>query len=745
MDRLLYGAAYYPEYEAFSGMKENLDERIDKDFSMMKKAGMNVVRIAESTWSTWEQQDGVFDFSILVKTLEYCERAGMQVIIGTPTYAVPAWLVKKDPSVLAETYYGTPGFGEEPKAIYGRRQIMDITNPTYLFYAERIIRKLCEVTKKYDCVIGYQLDNETKYYGAAGEGIRRKFKEYLKAKFGTVQKMNEEFGLAYWSNSIGDWDDLPDVRGTINASFGCEFDRFRRSLAADFLKWQRGIVDEYRRKEPWTDASGRVHDAQFITHNTDFDWRISLDGEETIPHSYGPQNGINHYEASGALTMMGTDIYHPSQDLLTGRETAYGGDSCRTIQRAVAARGDAPVTSQYMVLETEAQAFKEWTPYPGQLRLQALSHLASGSLGVEYWHWHSIHNSFETYWKGVLSHDMESNAVYEETKEIGVEFEKLSPYLIGFCKQNRTALVVDSLSQTAQKWFPIDGRVSYDDVVMQYHRALYDQNIECDVIDIRQLLDEEENTGSEETGHSADYRVLVVPALYCASDKTIKYLRSFVENGGTLIAGFRSFYADECVKMRCGRLPYGMTDVFGCYFQEISVPGRTKLVGKPVRSYMELLIPDGCRVLASYEHPYWNRYAGITMNHFGKGTAVYIGGFCDLTVLKDVMRDAVSAAYSAETSGRGTSSAESPEGMKGAGEGALPESGIIGRLGFPVIVRSGHTADGRAMHFIFNYSEDAQTIENPYRRVEDLLTAKTYESGESIALSDWGAAVLIER
>lgn len=101
---------------------------------MMKDAGINVVRIAESTWSTHEPQNGVFDFSSVDRVLDAMYQAGVQVIVGTPTYAVPTWMVKEHPDVLATTV-------QEPGK-YGARQIMDITNPTYLFYAELIIRKL---------------------------------------------------------------------------------------------------------------------------------------------------------------------------------------------------------------------------------------------------------------------------------------------------------------------------------------------------------------------------------------------------------------------------------------------------------------------------------------------------------------------------------------------------------------------------------------------------------------------------
>ena len=151
MREILFGAAYYDEYMPY--------DRLDKDIEMMKKAGINTVRIAESTWSTCEPQEGVFDFSHVERVMDAMEEAGINVIIGTPTYAVPAWMVKAHPDVIATTKKGA--------GIYGARQIMDITNPVYLFYAERVIRKLMEISAHRKCVIGFQVDNETKYYGTA--------------------------------------------------------------------------------------------------------------------------------------------------------------------------------------------------------------------------------------------------------------------------------------------------------------------------------------------------------------------------------------------------------------------------------------------------------------------------------------------------------------------------------------------------------------------------------------------------
>lgn len=96
MKELLFGAAYYDEYMPY--------DRLQQDVAMMKKAGINTVRIAESTWSTCEPQEGTFDFSHVERVMDAMEEAGINVIIGTPTYAIPTWMVKSHPDVMAEVF-----------------------------------------------------------------------------------------------------------------------------------------------------------------------------------------------------------------------------------------------------------------------------------------------------------------------------------------------------------------------------------------------------------------------------------------------------------------------------------------------------------------------------------------------------------------------------------------------------------------------------------------------------------------
>ena len=670
MEKLLFGTAYYDEYMPY--------ERLGKDIEMMKKAGINTVRIAESTWSTCEPQEGVFDFSHVERVMDAMEEVGIGVIIGTPTYAVPTWMIKSHPDILAVTVKG--------RGIYGARQIMDITHPAYRCYSERVIRELMKCTAHRKCVIGFQLDNETKYYGTAGKNVQEKFVKYLRRKFSnSLDAMNYEFGLDYWSNRINAWEDFPDVRGTINGSLGAEFEKFQRMLVDEFLSWQADIVNEYRRE------------GQFITHNFDFEWR---------GYSYGVQPDVSQYHACKCLSIAGADIYHPSQDRLTGAEIAFGGDIARSLKR-----------DNYLVLETQAQGYPDWTPYKGQLRLQAYSHIASGSNSVMYWHWHSIHNSFETYWKGVLSHDFQENDTYREACIIGREFSETGSRLVNLKKENDVAVLISNEALTALKWFGIeataagDNGIGYNDVVRWIYDTLYGMNVECDF-----LWPESENFGQ--------YKVLIVPALYAAPDTLLERLNQYVQDGGSLLATFKTGFANENVKVSHETQPHILSRSLGIKYHQFTFPRGVKISGKiaeesgdrEVKAFMELLEPDSAEVLAFYDHYNWKSYAAVTKNEYGKGKAVYVGCMTGNTVLERLLDDLLKEA-----------------GVERAGER------------FPVIVRKGKNDFGRTIRFYLNYSAQRQTADCGPSDSRELLSGRELKRRETFVIEPWGVKILEEK
>src|SRR5215207_9173711 len=124
---MLYGAAYYHEYQPY--------ERLAEDIRLMHEAGLTVVRLGESTWSSWEPDDGRFEFAWMDRVIDALHEAGIKVILGTPSYAIPAWLHRKFPELMAQYERGN-------RAYYGARQNMNHAHPGYRFHVERVVRQL---------------------------------------------------------------------------------------------------------------------------------------------------------------------------------------------------------------------------------------------------------------------------------------------------------------------------------------------------------------------------------------------------------------------------------------------------------------------------------------------------------------------------------------------------------------------------------------------------------------------------
>ena len=648
-DKLIFGAAYYEEYLS--------TRRVDKDMELMEKAGINTIRIGESTWSVTEPSYGVYDFSHITSVIEAAAARNIRVIVGTPTYAIPGWLAKLSPGILDGNSFGP-------------RQNFDLTDPVYRRCAEKIIRETVARTAGYPNVIGYQLDNETKHYGVKSERVLSSFRKWMKNRFPDIAAFNAAYGMNYWSNSAVSFEELPDPTASACPGYACAFETYRRGLAADFLKWQAKLVSELKRED------------QFITHNFDFDWEPLEPTGKQGGYSEGIQPDMDQFTAAKSLTLVGTDVYCPCADSLTGREIAFAGD----VMRPLAGGGN------YLVLESQAQGCTGWLPYPGQLRLMAFSHIAAGASGVMYWPWISLPAGLETFWKGVLSHDGTPGITYREVQRLGRELARLSPKLSGLRKSNRIAIVVSQEALHALRHFPTSGRDGgYNDLVNRLHGALYELNLECDVIDLR----EPDWSG---------YRLLIFPQLYCASGETLERVRRYVQQGGTLLATYRSFFADENLLVRPDAQPFGLTELFGMRY--------TRFTRGEDGSWMELLEPERATPAGRYSHRYWEGVPAATRNRWGKGCAWYLGTELSGEDLKDFLVRVCESAGIQRPS-----------------------------LRWPVICRSATAADGSALTFVFNYSAEPRSVPSPVEGT-DLITGEPYTKRAPIGLADWGAAIL---
>jgi beta-galactosidase len=660
---ILYGVAYYQEYMPY--------DRLEKDVQMMQDAGISVVRLGESTWSLFEPEEGRFEFAWMDRVIDRMQKAGIKVILGTPTYSIPAWMAKKHPEIFVERLDGS-------KASYGIRQNFDITNPTYLFYSERIIRKMMEHYAKHPAIIGYQVDNETHDYGTANYDYFRGFVDYMKSKYKTTDTLNKLWGLNYWGMTLNGWDEFPTRTSATNPSYKLEWDRYTGKAVADFITWQAGIVAEYKRPD------------QFITHDF-MPWISSVD----------------QLAADQKLDMPSLNVYHGSQNDVTGEDVMWADDFYRSVKK-----------TNHLITETNAQTIGwdskgQTPPFDGQGRLFVYSHIACGANMVEYWHWHSIHYGQETYWKGVLGHDLEPNRFYNEVSQTAHELQKIGPKLANLKIKNKTAILYSRDSEFGLGYMPFKDGNAYMQVLRQMHRAAFRQNIGVDFV----MAENADFTG---------YTLLLVPPLYVASDALLNKISDFVKNGGHVIMSVKSGFCDENSVVRHVKAPGPLRNAAGFFYQEFSNIKSVALLDDPfkvgeennkAKDWVEFIIPETAKPVANYNDTFFGKYPAIVENKFGKGSFIYEG----CLVTDEIQSKIVS-------------------------EKAL-EIGLIDKdrqITYPLVMKYGTNDQGKTIRYYFNYSNEEQSFVYKYSKGTDLLTDRTLKNGDRIILKPWDVLILEE-
>jgi beta-galactosidase len=685
---VLYGAAYYNEYTPQDTPTAQAD-RLVKDVALMKAAGLNVVRMGESTWSLWEPEDGQFEYDWMDRIVDAMGKAGIKVILGTPTYALPAWMAHQHPEILADRIPGGMFGGQPVKSAYGIRQNMDTDSPAYRFYAERLIRHIVAHYKDNPTVIGWQLDNETSSYDAANPDVFIGFQHYLEKKFVTPEALSKAWFLNYWGENLHTWEDLPKRDGTISTGYKLEWTRWNQMRVTDFLHWQSELVREC--------ASAR----QFVT--TDYGGMMRRD--------------VNEEAVANSLDIIADNIYHGTQDHYDGAFQALQTDFSRSLKH-----------SNFLVTETNAQTIgwssgSQFPPYDGQIREDVYTYLANGANMVEYWHWASIAANQETYWKGILSHDLEPNREYAEVSRTAHELQKIGPHLVGLQVHNQVAILWSRDSANAISFMPYGGGVparswtgepdGYASVVQQLHHSLYELNIGSDFV-------------FPETQDFSQYKLLIVPVLYISDDALLKRIADYVKGGGHVVMTFKSGFANENSAVRWVRAPGPLREAAGISYQEFSnLEHPLALKDDPfhagednqVSYWAEFLMPEHARAIAYYDHPFFGKWPAITENEYGSGTLLYEG-----TYLSDKLQTAVL-------------------------KGALEKAGLSNadqQLPAVIHVQHGVNRMGKKIHYYFNYSGAEVKLGYGYASGTNLLDGKQVAQSAQLTIAPWDLAIIEE-
>ncbi|MBS7657237.1 MAG: beta-galactosidase [Candidatus Bathyarchaeia archaeon] len=587
-----YGVDYYPEHWP--------EKRWLKDAELMNKAGFNIVRLAEFAWSKLEPRRGEYHFDWLDKAIEMLSAKGIKAVLGTPTAAPPPWIVKSHPDVLRIDGYGR-------RAAEATRKNYCPNNPVYIEFSKRIVEAMVLQYKSNPNIVGWQIDNEFMGDPCYCNNCIEAYRKWLKAKYGSLERLNEECGLIFWGQQYSDWDEIFPPRPPLtmqNPSLNLEWRRF---TSDSWVKYQQEQVDVIRKHTS----------RQFITHNF-----------------MGMYKELDYFKLAENLDHVSFDYYPKWGAQMDLAPLAM----CHDIMRSLKKR-------PYWIMELQSGAVvtsQAPIPLPGQIRLWTYQSIARGADGIVYFRWRTCRFGAEEYWHGILDHDGVPRRRYAEVKKTSEELRRITPYLERSIVKPQVAitLVYDNIWAWDME-VPRGDKNYYGESswgpTLDCYGALYSRNVMVDFVE----------PTFENVEH---YKAVFVPSLMLMDKRVEKNLRSYVEKGGILIATPRTGAKNWNNVIIEDTLPGCLSDVFGIEIEEYTgLPGSERVnletVGTELtvqnvhagRNWAEHLVLKDANALAYYQTGSYKSKACASMNKFGKGVAVYVGTFAEKSFYEDLV------------------------------------------------------------------------------------------------------------
>ena len=578
MKRYQFGVDYYPEHWP--------KERWATDARMMREMGIRIVRMAEFSWQKFEPRMGEFHFEDLDEAIAILAAEGIDVILGTPTAAPPAWIIEQDPDIQPTNWHGQQRF-------FGGRHHDCQSNPVYREHICRYVTVFAAHYADNPHVVGWQVDNELG--NSHGDlcycrHCEARFRQWLKARYGTVDELNRAWGTAFWSQG---YDDFSQVHAPkINAAWGpnpsrdLDWKRFTSDLVCEFHQFQADIL-RAAAPEKW------------ITHN--------LMGFCSKP---------SYYDLGAQLVFVSHDQYPGGH--FHARHDEYRADFHAAELDFIRAVKQKP----FWIMEQQS-GITGWevlgrTPQPGQIPLWAMQCVAHGADTIVFFRWRSCPMGTEQYWHGILPHSGRPGRYYREIRGLMETYSPLLREIQGALPKAEVAILRSYDQERAIDIQPHHPQHRYIQHLLTYYKALHRANIPVDFV-------------GEQHDWSA-YKVLIAPLQFLMTEAHLRKLCDYVARGGHLVLTWRSGVKDGTNLCHTdGPVPALFEQLTGCLLEEYDclrdTDGLVRWDGTDYQctQWCDVLTAVSAKPVAEYAHEFYAGTPAITRNSYEQGACWYVG------------------------------------------------------------------------------------------------------------------------
>ncbi|RLP85888.1 beta-galactosidase [Micromonospora sp. BL4] len=569
-DGIYFGGDYNPEQWP--------EQTWSEDVELMRRAGVNLVSVGIFSWALLEPAPGRFEFGWLDRVLDLLHDGGIQVDLATATASPPPWLARAHPETLPRRADGAILWP-------GGRQAYCPSSPVFRDRSLKLVRAVAGRYAEHPAVVMWHVSNELGchnvhcYCDVSAEA----FRGWLRERYGDLDRLNDAWGTAFWSQRYGDWAEINPPRTAptfANPTQQLDFLRFSSDEQRAQLRAERELLKTLVR--------------QPVTTN----FMIGTGIKHMDYHSWADD-----------VDLVSNDHYLTAADPQAHLGLALSADHTRGV-----AGGDP-----WLLMEHSTSAVN-WQPrnvakLPGQLRRNSLAHVARGADGVLFFQWRASRAGAEKFHSALVPHAGPETKVFREVCQLGADLRALAEV-----RGSRVDADVAILFDWEAWWgVELDSHpsvdVRYADRLTALYGALWRAGVTADIV--------------HPSADLSGYRLVLAPTLYLVRDADVDALRRFVQAGGTAAITYFSGIVDENDHIRLGGYPGAFRELLGVRTEEF-FPLRE---GEQVRLdddstadvWTEWLHPEGAEVLAAYTDGPLPGVPALTRHPVGAGAAWYVG------------------------------------------------------------------------------------------------------------------------
>jgi len=605
-DLMSVGVYYYPEHWPKS--------QWERDLKNIADMGFEFTHFGEFAWAFLEPEEGRYDFTWLDEAVEIAHKNGLKVIMCTPTPAPPVWMAQNYPEILMENQDGRT-------VRHGTRQHISWSSEKYREFTKKIVMKLAKRYGKDDRIWGWQIDNEPSHYGLEYDycpSAQKSFKNWLKKKYKTIDRLNKAWGTHFWSQVYSDFNQIriPNEKELVqftNPHAIVDFRRFNAEETASFIGFQYDILRKI------------ISDRQWVTTNYQrftyaIDPRLSSDLDFISYTSYPVARNSRGIGSEGFRISMphfigfGNDYFRP----LTGVTALM------ELQIGQVCWGDISARL-----------------YPGTCRLFLYHAFAGGCSFVCSYRFRQPTFSYEQNVVGIVGTDgvtpTQGGKEYSEfIKEMNLlrdNIPKNQKFPVEYFKR-KTAMFWSFENMWATEYQSFTNQWNYMSHNFGYYNALKSLGCPVDYI--------------QETDDFSNYSVLIAPAHELIDKQLVEKWGNYVKGGGHLVLTCRTGAKNKEGHYWEAKRAEPIWDLIGAKIKfydclPSDVIGSVIFNNKEYQwnNYAEgLEANEGTEILAQFTDQFYAGTPVIVTRNLGSGTVTYIGVDTDDKDLeKEVLRN----------------------------------------------------------------------------------------------------------